>query len=204
MGIYSEYILPRIIDKVMSREELNVQRRESLTGLSGEILEVGFGSGLNLPYYPKEVIKILALDPSTTARRLAQKRIDSINIAVEFVGLTGEDIPLDDNSIDCVVTSWALCTIPDPLKALLEMKRVLRPNGVYHFTEHGLSDIESITKWQDIINPIHKKIAGGCHINRPIKDLILNAGFNIRKLENFYMNGSKIMTYTYKGIAFKS
>ncbi|MBF0542102.1 MAG: class I SAM-dependent methyltransferase [Nitrospirae bacterium] len=203
MGIYSDHILPRIIDKVMSREELSVQRRDSLKGLSGEILEVGFGSGLNLPYYPKEVIKILALEPSMTGKRLAQKRIASCNIAIEFVGLTGEEIPLDDSSVDAVLTSWSLCTIPDPHKALLEMKRVLRPNGVYHFTEHGLSDIQSITKWQDFFNPIHKMIAGGCHINRPIKDLILNAGFNIRKLENFYMEGSKIMTYTYKGIAFK-
>jgi ubiquinone/menaquinone biosynthesis C-methylase UbiE len=203
MGIYSEHILPRIINKVMSREELSEQRSDSLKGLSGEVLEVGFGSGLNLPYYPKEVIKILALEPSITAKKLAQKRIDSTNFVVEFVGLSGQEIPLDDNCIDAVVTSWTLCTIPDPHKALLEMKRVLRPNGVYHFTEHGLSDIESVTKWQNIINPLHMKIAGGCHINRPIKDLILNAGFNIKKLDNFYMKGSKIMTYTYKGIAFK-
>ncbi len=201
MGFYEEQILPRGINLMMSGKDFRDLRAQYLEQVSGEILEVGFGSGLNLPYNSPKVSKIYALDPSRVGRQLAAKRISAVPFPVEFVDLMEGAIDLPDHSVDQVVTTWTLCTIPDALSALKEMQRVLRPQGKYHFLEHGRSPEKRVSQWQDIWNPIQKRFVGGCHVNRPIDRLILESGFRIEGLTNFYMNGPKIFTYMYQGSA---
>ena len=202
MGYYDEQILPRGINWVMSGKVFRELRSQYLQQLSGEVLEVGFGSGLNLPYYPSKVSKVYALDPSRVGHQLAAKRISEAPFPVEMIDLQGSGIiDLPDLSVDHVVTTWTLCTIPDALSALKEMQRVLRPHGRYYFLEHGLSPEKRVSRLQNIWNPIQKKLAGGCHVNRPIDRLILESGFRIEGLNNFYMSGPKIFTYMFQGSA---
>jgi len=201
MGIYEEQILPRGINWVMSGKIFRRLRAQYLQQVSGEILEVGFGSGLNLPHYSSKVSKVYALDPSRVGHRLAEKRVSETPFPVETVDLQGGVIDLPDHSVDQVVTTWTLCTIPDAISALKEMQRVLRPHGKYHFLEHGLSPEQRVSRWQDIWNPMQKRLAGGCHVNRPIDRLIIESGFHIESLNNFYMAGPKIFTYMYQGSA---
>jgi SAM-dependent methyltransferase len=201
MGFYRDRILPRIVNRFMDNEEFLAHRRTCLAVVGGVVLEVGFGSGLNLPHYPSEVRKLYALDPATVGRRLAAERIAASPFPVEFVGLYGEAIPLVDASVDAAVSTWTLCTISDPLKALGEIRRVLKPGGRLHFIEHGRSPEEKVARWQDRLTPIQKVVGGGCHLNRRIDALVLEAGFEIEELENVYMKGPKIGTYLYKGVA---
>ncbi|MBF0565435.1 MAG: class I SAM-dependent methyltransferase [Nitrospirae bacterium] len=201
--LYKEHILPRIIDIVMNNDRHKRLRAESLKGLKGSILEIGFGSGLNLPYYPPDVEKVYALDPSKVAIKLAVKRFWVSHFPVEFIGVSGEEIPMQDNSVDAVVTAWTLCTIPNPDKALKEMKRVLKPGGTYRFIEHGLADDTKVAMWQDRLNGIQNAIGGGCNMNRKIDDLVSKSGFKIENLDKFYVKGPKVLAYTYKGSAVK-
>ena len=201
MGFYRDQILPRIINRFMDDEEFVAHRKPCLAGVSGVVLEVGFGSGLNLPHYPSEVRKLYALDPATVGRRLAAERIAASPFPVEFVGLYGEAIPLDDAVVDAAVSTWTLCSIPDPGKALREIRRVLRAGGRFHFVEHGRSPDAKVARWQDRLTPIQRVVGGGCHLNRKIDALVLEAGFEIERLENVYMKGPKIGTYLYKGVA---
>ena len=165
----------------------------------GTVLEVGFGSGLNLPYYPKRVEKVFAVEPSGFGKSLAAKRIDESSIPVEFIGLRGENIPLEANSVSAALSTWTLCTIPDGFKALKEIRRVLKPGAKLHFLEHGLSVDSNVAKWQHRLNPIQKIIAGGCQLDLRINSLIEAAGFYIDIIENFYMEGPKFCSYMYKG-----
>jgi ubiquinone/menaquinone biosynthesis C-methylase UbiE len=201
MGFYRDRILPRIVNRFMDNEEFVAHRKPCLAAVSGVVLEIGFGSGLNLPHYPKEVRKLYALDPATVGRHLAAERIAASSFPVEFVGLYGEAIPLTDASVDAAVSTWTLCTISDPRKALREIRRVLRPGGRFHFVEHGRSPEEKVARWQDRVTPIQKVVGGGCHLNRKIDVLVSEAGFEIERLENVYMKGPKIGTYLYKGFA---
>ncbi|TDJ59640.1 MAG: class I SAM-dependent methyltransferase [Nitrospina sp.] len=201
MGYYEEQILPRGINWVMSGKIFRRLRAQYLQQVSGDILEVGFGSGLNLPYYSSRVDRVYALDPSRVAHRLAAQRISVAPFPVETVDLREGIIDLPDHSVDQVVTTWTLCTIPDALSALKEMQRVLKPHGRYHFLEHGRSPEKRVSQWQDIWNPLQKRFAGGCHVNRPIRQLIIESGFRIESLNNFYMAGPKIFTYMYQGSA---
>lgn len=204
MGFYKDHILPRIVDRVLSGREPQKLRQRCLAGLSGTVLEVGFGSGHNLPFYPTEVTRILACDPSRLGRKLAQKRLTEATVPVDFVGLEGEAIGLEDGSVDYVVTTWTLCTIPDVQKALHEIRRLLRPGGRLHFMEHGRARDDSVAKWQDRLNPLQKLIGGGCHLNRRIDDLIEQGGLDMRLLENFYMTGPRVGSFMYSGIAVRT
>ncbi len=201
MGFYEEYILPRGIDWGMSGERFSRLRKQYLEGVRGRVLEVGFGSGLNLPHYSHRVSHLYALDPSLLGRRLAAPRIQEVSFPVEFVELEGPQIALPDRSVDAVVSTWTVCTIPDPVAALKEIRRVLKPEGRYTFLEHGRSPDRRVARLQNLWNPIQKWAFGGCHVNRRIDQLVLAADLRLLEYENFYMEGPKVLTYMYGGTA---
>jgi len=204
MGFYQDQLLPRMQDKVMSRKAMGDVRARACAGLSGQVVEVGFGTGLNARYYPPEVTKIFAVEPSQVCMRLAEPRIARAQAPVELAGLTGEHLDLPAEEFDAVLSTWTLCTIPNLDTALEELRRVLRPGGVLHFVEHGHAPDPSIARWQQRIEPINKKLAGGCHLTRRIDDLIENAGFRIEHLDSYYMKGEpKPFGYTFEGRAVK-
>ena len=204
VGVYGEQVLPRLIDKVMDNDDIRALRRQALEGISGVVLEIGFGSGLNVALYPPEVTKVYAIDPATVGRKLAAERIDKSNITVEFIGLDGEDIPLADESVDNAASSFTLCTIPDEARALREVHRVLKPGGGLYFVEHGLSPDENVTKWQHRIEPISSRIFGGCQLTRPHDDALIAAGFAIERLDREYGKGPKPFVFHYIGMARKT
>jgi len=201
MGLYRDCILPWGIDRALDRADCRELRQRATRGLHGTVLEIGFGSGLNLPHYPDRVDCICAVDPSTFGRRLAARRIKACSIPIEFVGLTGESIPLATGSVDCALSTWTLCSIPDLGGALREIKRVLRPGGVFHFLEHGLSPDEGVARWQQRLNGLQKLVVGGCQLNVPIDRRIREAGFATESLETFYMKGPRLNSYMYIGVA---
>jgi SAM-dependent methyltransferase len=203
MGVWRERILPRLVDRAMSRPDFDVLRERATRGLKGVVLEVGFGSGLNLRSYPREVERILAVDPALLGRELAAERLAACPIEVEFVGLDGESLPLEDASVDSVLSTWTLCTIPDAGRALSEMRRVLRPGGAFHFVEHGLSPDAPVARWQQRLNGVWKSVAGGCHINRPIDRLVRGAGFELAEISNHYAPGPRALEYMYEGRALR-
>lgn len=204
MGFYREQVLPRIVDKACGVKEISALRARVVGGLRGEVLEIGFGSGLNLPYLPAAVDRILAVDPAVTGQRLAARRLAECSIPVDFVGLEGEDLPLDDQSADAALSTFTMCTIPDLTRALREVHRVLRPGGELHFLEHGLSPDPPVAKWQHRLTPIQRRLFGGCHFDRPIDQLLTNSGFEITVLRNQYLKGPKTPGYLYEGVARKA
>jgi ubiquinone/menaquinone biosynthesis C-methylase UbiE len=204
VGFYVDHVVPRIADLALSRKEFSKLRARVCEGLSGDILEVGFGSGRNVPHYPPAVERVRAVDPATVGRRLAAKRLAASPVPVEFIGLDGEDLPLEDASVDHVLTTWTLCTIPDVDRALTEMRRVLRPGGALHFVEHGLSPDANVARWQNRLTPIQRRLAGGCHLNRPIDRLVERAGLIVAPLETFYASGPRFFGYLFQGVATKA
>jgi ubiquinone/menaquinone biosynthesis C-methylase UbiE len=201
MSFYETQILPRAIDFALSREAFTRIRERTAQGLHGVVLELGFGSGLNVPYYPRSVSKILAIDPSEVAKKLAGKRLRTSPIPVEWSGLDGETLAMPDASVDAALCTFTLCTIPDVESALREVRRVLKPDSALHFLEHGRSPDPHVAKWQDRLTPLQRRVAGGCHFNRPIADHIRNAGFCLDSLENYHLSGPKFATYVYEGRA---
>ncbi|MCC5951061.1 MAG: class I SAM-dependent methyltransferase [Acidimicrobiia bacterium] len=201
MGVYEDRILPRLIDVVLGTKGYGKLRRRAAAGLEGDIIEVGFGSGLNVPHYPPEVTTVAAVDPAASARRLAAPRIAESPVEVTYVGLDGQDLPLPDASVDHALSTWTLCTIPDAPRALTEIRRVLRPGGSLHFLEHGRSDDERVARWQDRLTPIQRKVAGGCHLNRSIDQLVADAGFELTHLARFEVAGPSVLTSMYQGVA---
>ncbi len=199
MSLYTKYILPKYLDWSMRQSTLKEYRREVASAVSGMGLEIGFGSGLNLPYY-RNVTKLYALDPSEELYDFAAERIASAPFPVEHLPASAEQIPLPDNSLDFVVSTWTLCSIPHPDTALKEVLRVLKPGGIFSFVEHGRSPKTSIATIQSFLTPASKHLAGGCHLDRNIEKLIHDAGFDIQKLETFSPQ-SKPLRFTYKGVA---
>ena len=202
MRFYDERILPRLVDVVIGKPYESTRARVS-AGLSGEVLEVGFGSGRNVPHYPAAVTRVRAVDPAQLGRRIAAKRLAASPIPVEFVGLDGQDLPLADESIDNVLVTWTLCTIPDVDRALAEMRRVLRPNGRLHFVEHGRSADPKVARHQDQLTPWWGKITGGCHLNRDITQVIEGNGFAFDKLETYRGEGMPAFSCMFEGVAAK-
>jgi ubiquinone/menaquinone biosynthesis C-methylase UbiE len=202
MGLYAKYVLPRIIDLAMRNEETARLRAAWIPLARGEVLEVGIGSGLNLPFYSSDVRRIYGVDPSVELQRIARGRVVAAPVEVEFLSQSAEEqLPLADASIDTVVTTWTLCSIANAPKALREMKRVLKAGGHLLFLEHGRAVDPGVADWQERITPLWKNITGGCHLNRKIDDLITAAGFRITELKTFYVRGPRPMTYTYQGAA---
>jgi ubiquinone/menaquinone biosynthesis C-methylase UbiE len=202
MSLYSKYVLPRVIDLAMKNPETRRLREVWIPQAEGEVLEVGIGSGLNLEFYTQRVRRVHGVDPSVELQRMARKR--SGRIDVEFLLQSAENpLPLSSGSMDTVVLTWTLCSISDPQKALLEMKRVLKSEGRLIFIEHGQAPDPGVAAWQDRLTPIWKHIGGGCHLNRKIDHIIKQAGFRIAQLTTSYLPGPRPMTYTYQGAAQK-
>lgn len=191
MGFYDKYILPRFINCACSTKPIMKQREKIVPRASGTVLEIGIGTGLNLPYYDgSRVQRLIGLDPSEKSWELAAARAAHAGFPVEFIGLPGEQIPLEDASVDTVLVTFALCTIPDPIAALQGMGRVLKPGGSLVFCEHGKTPDAGVNKWQDRINPLWRRIAGGCHLNRDIPALLAQGGFRVEELEQQYLPGT--------------
>jgi len=204
IGYYEEQILPRFIDVALSGRQLNSLRARVAARLEGEVLEVGFGSGRNVAFYPPSVQRVLAVDPSVVGRKLAARRVGATRVPVEYVGLDGQSLAVDDEAIDHVLTTWTLCTIPDVEAALFEIRRVLRPGGEIHFLEHGRSPDQKVARWQDRLTPLQRRIAGGCHLNRPIDQILHDSGLAVAELDNYYIKGGpKAFGYMFEGVATK-
>ncbi len=190
MGWYSEHVVPRIINVVGDMKVARPQRRRVCEGLAGDVVEIGFGSGLNVPFYPSTVKRIAAVEPADVGWRLAEGRVGATRIPIERSGLDGQALPFPDDSFDAALSTWTMCTIPDIEAALRELRRVLKPGGELHFVEHGLAPDEGVRRWQHRLDPLQQRLFGGCHLNRPIVDLIREAGFTIRELDTYYEQGS--------------
>ena len=199
---YERHVLPYLTDLACGVKPIRRQRRKVVPLARGRVLEIGIGTGLNLEHYDKaRVDKIVGVDPALEMHRLAGKRIAKAGMPVELVGLSAEKIPFEAGTFDTVVVTYSLCTIPDPLAALGEMRRVLKPGGKLIFCEHGLAPDPSVRRWQDRLTPLWSKVAGGCHLNRDIPALLKEAGFRSTDMETMYLPGPRPLTYNYWGTA---
>lgn len=201
MGFYNDIILPKLCHLSMRNRRLTPYRKRVVASAEGRVLEIGFGSGLNLPFYPVAVREILGLEPSPRLVSMAKGAARASPSPVTFIEGSAEAIPLDSDSIDTVVITWTLCTIPQAATPLDEMRRVLKPGGRLLFVEHGLAPDESVCKWQNRLTPAWRRLSGGCHLNRPIRTMIEHAGFRLDRIETGYMRGPKPMTFMYEGAA---
>jgi ubiquinone/menaquinone biosynthesis C-methylase UbiE len=202
MGLYSKYILPRVIHFTCGLKPNMRQREKVVPHARGRVLEVGIGSGLNLPFYDSaNVTKVWGLDPAPEMTRIAERAARSLPFEVEFIGLPGDEIPLEDGSVDTVVVTYTLCTIPDTTAALRQMSRVLRPGGELIFCEHGAAPDARVRRWQDRLNPLWKRLGGGCNLNRTIPALIEAGGFRIKRLDTMYIPGWRPASFNYWGTA---
>jgi ubiquinone/menaquinone biosynthesis C-methylase UbiE len=204
MGFYSQKILPYLLDWSLSDPKIGKYRQEILADVKGEVLEIGFGTGLNLSYYPEDIAKLVTVDPNPGVHKLAEKRIESSAITVDHRVLNGENLPMADNTFDSVVSTFTLCSIAKVEQALAEIHRVLKPQGKFFFLEHGLSNEPQIQVWQNRLTPIQKVIGDGCHFNRNIRQLVAQQ-FDTVTLEEFVGEDlPKIAGYLYKGVAIKN
>ena len=205
MGLYAKYVIPRVTHLLCSAKQIGRQREKVVPLAEGRVLEVGIGSGLNLPFYAAGKVQHLwGLDPSKESWVLAQKAVAQTEFDVEFIESTAEEIPLDDGSADSVVVTYALCSIPEILPALGEMRRVLKQGGRLIFCEHGIAPEEAVRRWQNRLNPIWKRLGGGCNLNLPIPSLLERAGFKIRAMDAMYIPGWKPVSFNYWGTAISS
>ena len=202
MGFYARRVLPYLINAAMKNKDATRLRGAWVPRARGRVLEIGIGSGLNLPFYSSEVECVFGVEPSAELQKMARERATRSSRKVEFLSQSAEEaLALADESIDTIVMTWTLCSIADPMRALAQMKRVLKADGRMLFIEHGKSSDASVARWQDRLTPAWKKIGGGCHLNRKIDDLLGAAGFEIGELKTSYLPGPRPMTYTYQGFA---
>jgi ubiquinone/menaquinone biosynthesis C-methylase UbiE len=200
MGFYRDQILPRITHLMMSTKETTRQRQRALAGVAGDVLELGIGSGLNLPHYAPGVRRLVGVEPSVTATRMAQERIQQVGFPVEIVTGGAESLAVEEGRFDAVVSTFTLCTIPDVAGALATARRALKPGGRFFFLEHGVSSEPRVQKWQRRLEPLQRRIGGGCHLTRDHRALIESAGFAISGLETFYADGPKPLSFLYRGV----
>lgn len=201
-GFYGRKVFPRVMNLAMNTKETRRIRGEVCAPLAGEVLEIGFGSGHNLPFLPAEVTRLLAVDPLQEGRTLARERLEASDVEVDFVGLDGQSIDLPDGSADAALSTWTLCSIPDAVAAVREIARVLRPGGVLHFVEHGVSPDAKVERWQQRLNPLQNRVACGCNIQRDIPALIEAGGMTVDHLDTFYAKGDpKVLGWTFQGRA---
>lgn len=201
MSFYRDHVLPYLIWLAMRDRRFVPYRKRVISAAEGRVLEIGIGSGMNLPFYPPRVSEILGLEPAPRLATMARRAANRSSAPVILIEGSAEAIPLDRGSVDTVVTTWTLCSIPDAGRALAEMRRVLKPGGRLLFAEHGRAPEENVRKWQDRLTPLWKRVSGGCHLNRPIGALIEGAGFEIAELDTGYMEGPRPMTFIYEGRA---
>jgi len=201
MGFYQDRIVPPIIDLVMRNPEATKRRGVLVPQARGRVLEIGSGSGLNLRFYSPGVTELVAVEPSAKLAAMTREKTSGLPFPVQVVERSAEELPLDDRSIDTIVMTWVLCSIPDPVRALREMRRVLKPAGRLLFVEHGLAPDPGVRTWQQRLNPLWRRISGGCNMNRPVEDLVRTGGFRLGTLERFYLKGPRILSATYEGAA---
>jgi ubiquinone/menaquinone biosynthesis C-methylase UbiE len=204
MGLYRDQILPRAIDLALRGGEFTRLRARVTARLAGQVLEIGFGSGLNIPYYPASLERVQAIDPAAVGRKLAAKRAAACPVPIDYIGTDAQTLPADDASVDSVLSTWTLCTISDASRALAEIRRVLRPGGALHFIEHGLAPDPPVARLQQRLTPFQHRAFGGCHLNRRIDQLVAAAGLELTRIDTYYMKGPRALGYTFEGIATKA
>ncbi len=201
MTWWCERVVPRLVDVALRSPAATKARQRACAGLAGEVLEIGFGSGLNVEHYPDAVDRVLAVEPADLGWRLAEPRVAASQVPVDRVGLDGQAIPLPDASVDAALSTWTLCTIPDPVAALREVARVLRPGGTLHLVEHGLAPDDGVARWQHRLQPLQYRLAGGCHLDRPIDRLLAQAGFGTAGVQQSYERGApRVLGSLYEGV----
>jgi ubiquinone/menaquinone biosynthesis C-methylase UbiE len=201
VGFYDDRILPRLMNLAMAADIVARERAVALANVRGRVLEIGFGSGHNLPHYPSGVTEVIGIDPSGESAKLAKGRIEKAPFPVQFLPLRGEAIPAEDASFDAIVSTFTLCTVGEPQVALKEMRRVCRPDGRLFFLEHGHAPDAKVQRWQARLNGIQNALVGGCNLNRKMDQLIVEAGFELEQLETYYAARPKWMTHLYRGVA---
>ncbi len=202
MGVYLEQVLPRVINVACNTKAAHPQRQRVCEGLAGEVVEIGFGSGLNVPFYSPAVTRVAAVEPAELGWKLAARRVAATTTPVERAGLDGAALPFPDASFDAALSTWTMCTIPDIDGALRELRRVLKPGGTLHFVEHGLAPDAGVQRWQHRLEPLQKRVFGGCHLTRSTADLLRGAGFEIVELDRYYDKGTpKVFGWNSLGVA---
>jgi SAM-dependent methyltransferase len=195
MGPYEQHVLPRLVELTCGGADMERWRSRATEGLSGTVVEIGFGSGLNVPVYPPEVERVFAVEPNEVARRRSQPRVSASPARIEHVGLDGQSLPLPDASCDAALSTFTLCTIPDASVALAEVHRVLRPGATFHFLEHGAAPDPAVATWQRRLEPAQRRLAGGCHLTRDVVALVTDAGFEVVEVDSRYARGPKPWTW---------
>ncbi len=206
MGLYARYVLPKLIDAACAQKPMAEIRAQYVPRASGRVLEIGFGTGLNLPHYATGAAaptQLSALEPAADIAALARQRLAETPLAVDVMQASAEQIPMDDSTFDTVLSTWTLCSVPNVYRALQELRRVLKPGGLLVFAEHGASPEPAVLRWQRRLEPGWKLVGGGCHLSRRADQLIAAGGFRIDELETGYLPGPKIATFTYRGVAAK-
>jgi SAM-dependent methyltransferase len=201
VGIYRDRFVPRLVNVACGMKANEPLRERVCSGLSGRVIELGFGSGLNVPFYPDAVVSVSAVEPANLGWELSARRRSAAGVPIERAGLDGQSLPFPDSSFDAALSTWTMCTIPDIDAALAELRRVLVPGGTLHFVEHGLAPEPKVQRWQHRLDPLQQRIAGGCHLNRNIRAVIESAGFGIRELDVFRGQGPAFIDTQSLGVA---